>query len=313
MTLELVQQHEIDLGEEYRALGKSGAVVKQGTRIAKRQSAEDYLLAPVSGQLELVEGKIILHESVKYAVPVTTRVLVDDGARVERGTQLTEGPLNPHDILRLAGTSESESLSKVEQYLLAEIQGVYSVVGVPVHDKHVELVIRQMLRRVKVLTPGDTELLPDEYVDAREFDRVNSTSDEPSTGERVLLGVTKASLYSDSFLSAASFQDTTRVLTESALEGARDSLVGLKENVIVGKLIPAGTGYFHRFAPAGSNEELTGAAKVVARINARREEREELKRQLEELQRLEEERWQASTQMEGADGFEDGFADYPYS
>ena len=313
VTLELVQQHDIELGDEYRALGKSGGVVKQGTRIAKRQSAEDYLLAPVSGQLELVEGKIILHESIKYAVPVTTRVLVDDGARVERGTQLTEGPLNPHDILRLAGTSESESLSKVEQYLLAEIQGVYSVVGVPVHDKHVELVIRQMLRRVKVLTPGDTVLLPDEYVDAREFNRVNSQSAEPATGERVLLGVTKASLYSDSFLSAASFQDTTRVLTESALEGARDSLVGLKENVIVGKLIPAGTGYFHRFAPAGSNDELTGAAKVVARINARREEREELKRQLEELQRLEEERWQASTQMEGADGFEDGFADYPYS
>ncbi len=313
VIVRLVKQHTIDLGKEHRPLGKSGAVVKQGTRIAKRQSAEEYLLAPVSGELELVEGKIILHESVKYSVPVSTRILVDDGARVERGTQLTEGPLNPHDVLRLAGSSESDSLSKVEQYLLAEIQGVYSVVGVPVHDKHIELVIRQMLRRVKVLSPGDTQLLPDEYVDAREFNRVNSTSDDPAGGERVLLGVTKASLFSDSFLSAASFQDTTRVLTESALEGARDSLVGLKENVIVGKLIPAGTGYFHRFTPSDAGGELTGAAKVVAKINARREEREELKRQLEELQRLEEERWQASTQLEGGDGFDDGFADFPYS
>ena len=314
VTVSLVKQHEIDLGgKEYRALGKSGNVVKQGTRIAKRQSAEEYLLSPVSGALEILEGKIILHESIKYAVPISTRILVEDGVRVERGTQLTEGPLNPHDILRLGGTSDDESLTKVEQYLLAEIQGVYSVVGVPVHDKHVELVIRQMLRRIKVLSPGDTELLPDEYVDAREFDRVNSLSEDPAGGERVLLGVTKASLFSDSFLSAASFQDTTRVLTESALEGARDSLVGLKENVIVGKLIPAGTGYFHRFNPDGATEELTGAAKVVSRINARREEREELKRQLEELQRLEEERWQASTQMEGADGFDDGFADFPYS
>ena len=313
VNVRLSKQHDIDLGNDYRALGKTGVSVKQGTRIAKRQSAEDYLLAPVAGELEIHESKIVLHESVKYAIPVTTRVLVDDQTLVERGTQLTEGPLNPHDVLRLAGASESDRISKVEKYLLAEIQGVYSVVGVPVHDKHVELVIRQMLRRVKVLSPGDTQLLPDEYVDAREFTRVNSLSSQPSTGERVLLGVTKASLFSDSFLSAASFQDTTRVLTESAIEGARDTLVGLKENVIVGKLIPAGTGYFHRNPGLSADPDtMGGAAKVVAKINARRAEREELKRQLEEMQQLEEERWQASAQLDGPEGYDEGFSDFPF-
>ena len=314
IAMQLVKRHDIALGEDFKALGKSGVVIKQGTRIAKKQGSDEFILAPVGGKLEVTKDQISIFETRKYSVPVTTRILVADKDMVNRGQQLTEGPLNPHEVLSLAGESETERLSKVEQYLLTEIQGVYSVVGVPVHDKHVELIIRQMLRRIRVLSPGDTQLLPDEYVDSREFNRINALSELPAGGERVLLGVTKASLFSESFLSAASFQDTTRVLTESALEGARDGLVGLKENVIVGKLIPAGTGYFHRHPEhtAENGAKLTGSAKVVADINARREEREELKRQLEELQRLEEERWQASSQMEAPDGFDDGFGEFPF-
>jgi DNA-directed RNA polymerase subunit beta' len=159
---------------------------------------------------------------------------------VEAGDELTEGSVNPHDILKIKG------LRGVQAYLLQEVQRVYRMQGVDINDKHIEVIVRQMMRKVKIEDCGDTNLLPGGLVDMLEFARENSQALEaglaPATGERTLLGITKASLATDSFLSAASFQETTRVLTEAAIKGKIDPLAGLKENVIIGKLIPAGTG-----------------------------------------------------------------------
>jgi len=152
-----------------------------------------------------------------------------------------DGPSNPHDILRVLGTKE------VQRYLVDEVQQVYRLQGVTINDKHIEVIVRQMLRRVKVTDPGDTLFLLDEYVDRFAFDEENeqviAQGGQPASGRPLLLGITVASLSTDSFVSAASFQETTRVLTEAAISGRIDDLRGLKENVIVGRLIPAGTGY----------------------------------------------------------------------
>src|SRR5690606_17172216 len=165
---------------------------------------------------------------------------VRDGAVVEAGDSLTEGPVNPHDILRVKG------VQGVQTYIVQEVQEVYRSQGVDINDKHIEVIVRQMLRKVKVEDPGDTELLPGGLVDQFEFEEENRKTEaaggQPATAKPVLLGITKASLATESFLSAASFQETTRVLTEAAIKGKEDPLVGLKENVIIGKLIPAGTG-----------------------------------------------------------------------
>ena len=151
-----------------------------------------------------------------------------------------DGPANPHDILAVMGEKELCS------YLLNEIQQVYRLQGVKINDKHIEVIIRQMMRRVKITTPGDTHFLVDQHVDRKDFDkenaRVKSLGGQPSTAEALLLGISKAALSSDSFISGASFQETTKVLTEASLKGKRDYLRGLKENVIMGRLIPAGTG-----------------------------------------------------------------------
>lgn len=175
-----------------------------------------------------------------YLVPFSQRLMVLEGSHIEAGIQLTDGPLNPHDILRIRGQEAAE------QYLLDEVQKVYRSQGVDINDKHVEVISRQMLRKVKVEEAGDTELLPGGLVDSFFFEDENLRMLErgggPATARPVLLGVTKASLATDSFLSAASFQETTRVLTEAAIKGKVDPLLGLKENVIIGKLIPAGTG-----------------------------------------------------------------------
>ena len=162
---------------------------------------------------------------------------VQDGAQVTAGQQLTEGQLNPQDILRILGPEV------VQMYLVEEVQKVYHSQGVTINDKHIEVVVRQMLRKVQVDSPGDTEMLPSELVDRHTYEDANSRilaeGGEPATAVPVLLGVTKASLSTSSFLAAASFQETTRVLTEAAISGAVDHLLGLKENVIIGKLIPA--------------------------------------------------------------------------
>ncbi len=175
-----------------------------------------------------------------YPIPFGARLRVHDGERVEAGDELTEGPINPHDILKVRG------VRGVQAYLLQEVQRVYRGQAVDISDKHVEIIIRQMLRKVKIDDPGDTELLPGGQVDMYDLEDQNAqvvaAGGRPAVAKPMLLGITKASLATDSFLSAASFQETTRVLTEASIKGKRDPLLGLKENVIIGKLIPAGTG-----------------------------------------------------------------------
>ena len=175
-----------------------------------------------------------------YTVPFGSRLKVREGQRVEAGTPLTEGSINPHDILAIQG------VRAVQQYLVREVQNVYRSQGVDINDKHIEIIVRQMMRKVKVEDPGDTELLPGGLYDKHEFEeenrRVEAAGLRPAVAKPTLLGITKASLATESFLSAASFQETTRVLTDAAIKGKVDPLVGLKENVLIGKLIPAGTG-----------------------------------------------------------------------
>jgi DNA-directed RNA polymerase subunit beta' len=182
-------------------------------------------------------------EEHKYSFPVRTQLLVNDGDRVELGTQLNEGSLYPAELLEIRGRTETE------QYLVAEVQKVYKAQGVDINDKHIEVISRQMMKRVRVDSKGSTTLLPGQLEDRHRLKKMNkAVKDEggtPAKGEEVILGITKASLATESFLSAASFQETTKVLTDAALEGKRDKLVGLKENVIIGKLIPAATGLKH--------------------------------------------------------------------
>jgi len=179
-------------------------------------------------------------EPVQYQVSFRHRLTVSDGDRVEVGQQLTEGSVNPHEKLRVEG------VQALQAHLVEEVQQVYRSQGVTIHDKHIELIVRQMLRKVQIIEPGDTDFLPGDLVDRRKFESVNretvESGGEPATARPQLLGITKASLATDSWLSAASFQETTRVLTEAAIGAKSDQLLGLKENVIIGKLIPAGTG-----------------------------------------------------------------------
>ena len=179
-------------------------------------------------------------ESKEYLIPYGSRIKVMNNDVIEAGDELTEGSVNPHDILRIKG------IRGVQDYMLQEVQRVYRLQGVDINDKHIEVIVRQMLKRVKIEENGDTGFLPGSLVDWLEFDDVNAKMREKDLeeagGARALLGITKASLATDSFLSAASFQETTRVLTEAAIKGKVDPLIGLKENVIIGKLIPAGTG-----------------------------------------------------------------------
>ncbi|AAM25442.1 DNA-directed RNA polymerase subunit beta' [Caldanaerobacter subterraneus subsp. tengcongensis MB4] len=178
--------------------------------------------------------------SKTYLIPYGSRLKVRDGQWVQAGDELTEGSVNPHDLLKIKG------IYAVQSYLLQEVQKVYRLQGVEINDKHIEIIIRQMMKKVKVEDPGDTSMLPGELIDMFKFEEENKKAIEkglrPATGRRALLGITKAALATDSFLSAASFQETTRVLTDAAIKGKVDPLIGLKENVIIGKLIPAGTG-----------------------------------------------------------------------
>ena len=179
-------------------------------------------------------------ESKAYQIPYGSRIKVADGAELEAGDELTEGSVNPHDILRIKG------LRAVQDYMIQEVQRVYRLQGVEINDKHIEVIVRQMLKKIRIEESGDTEFLPGTNVDRLEFEDVNEALEaegkEPATGEQIIMGITKASLATNSFLSAASFQETTKVLTEAAIKGKVDPLVGLKENVIIGKHIPAGTG-----------------------------------------------------------------------
>ena len=179
-------------------------------------------------------------ESKTYLIPYGSRIKVLDGAVLEAGDELTEGSVNPHDLLKIKG------IRAVQDYMLREVQRVYRLQGVDISDKHIEVIVRQMLKKVRIENSGDTDFLPGTLVDVLDYEDMNEElfreGKEPAEGKQILLGITKAALATDSFLSAASFQETTKVLTEAAIKGKVDSLIGLKENVIIGKLIPAGTG-----------------------------------------------------------------------
>jgi len=179
-------------------------------------------------------------EERSYPIPAARNIIVNQGQKIQAGTPITAGQRDPQDVLRIQGREA------VQMYVVKEVQKVYRNTGVYINDKHIEVIIRQMLRRVNVDEPGDTEMLPNDLVDRFVYAETNAhvlaEGGEPATARTVLLGVTKASLNTDSFLAAASFQETTRVLTEAAIEAQTDHLVGLKENVITGHPIPAGTG-----------------------------------------------------------------------
>lgn len=223
-----------------------GAEVKVGDPLAKRGDKE--IVSETDGRV-VIEGRDVIicredREEREYEIPAAARLRVDEGHQVAAGDRLTEGALNPHEILDILG------VEAVHQYLLEEIQLVYRTQGVTIHDKHIEVIIKQMLRRVRVTSSGDTHLLPGDLVDRMDFEQINNEvmaeGGEPATAQPVLLGITKAALNTESFLSAASFQHTISVLSNAAIEGKRDDLHGLKESVIIGKLIPAGTGFRRR-------------------------------------------------------------------
>ncbi|HEY0136114.1 MAG TPA: DNA-directed RNA polymerase subunit beta', partial [Nannocystis sp.] len=208
----------------------------------------------------------------EYLVPKVRHLLVREGDRVRAGEKLMDGPANPHDILAVLGEKELAS------YLLDEIQEVYRLQGVKINDKHIETIIRQMMRRVRVKEAGDTNFLADDHVERQIFqqenNRVASLGGQPATGQALLLGITKASLSTESFISASSFQETTKVLTEAALQGKIDFLRGLKENVIMGRLIPAGTGLsvYERLHMGSDDSSYTdAAAEPVARRTIERD------------------------------------------
>jgi DNA-directed RNA polymerase subunit beta' len=203
-----------------------------------KRGKREIFVHPVSANGAIEEGA----EPRLYEVGAGKHLRVHEGDRVRAGDRLSEGPVNPHDILQIRGPRA------VQEYLLNEVQEVYRLQGVKINDKHIGVIVRQMLQKVRVLEPGDTEFLEGEHVDKQEFrgenERAKKKKQKPSTAEPLLLGITKASLTTQSFISAASFQETTRVLTDAAIRGAKDDLLGLKENIIIGHLIPAGTGMY---------------------------------------------------------------------
>jgi DNA-directed RNA polymerase subunit beta' len=202
-------------------------------------------------------------EEREYPITRRARLLVGEGDSVEAGQQLVSGAVNPHDVLRIMGPRE------VQLHLVREVQEVYRSQGVAIHDKHIEVIIRQMLKRITVIESGATEFLPGSLVERSNFEaenrRVVAEGNEPASGRPVLMGITKASLATESWLSAASFQETTRVLTDAAISAKSDALLGLKENVIIGKLIPAGTGISrYRNVEVNPTEEARAAAFSMA-------------------------------------------------
>ncbi len=245
-VLAVPQVHAEDLLAR-KAKSKSNTISKR----ALAKVAGIGVTAEADGVVELREGRIVVRSEEEdvseYPMSLAAEVRVQSGELVRRGDQLTEGPLNPHDILRLRGRPE------LQEYIVGEVQRVYRMVGVAVNNKHIEIIIRQMLRHNAIDTPGDTAVLPGTLVDRSTLAQINvevaETGGRTADSHEVLLGVTKASLNNESFLAAASFQDTTRVLTEAVVEGKTDNLHGLKENVIIGKLIPAGTGWARYHGP----------------------------------------------------------------
>jgi len=234
--------YEIKRG--WKILVEDGDEVRAGDPLATWRDEKE-IVVEKRGRVA-VEGRNItlIHErrdEREYEVPTTGRLLVEEGQRIEPGTQLVEGVLNPHDILRIQGREA------VQHYLLSEVQKVYRSQGVNTNDKHFEIIFRKMLSKVQITESGDTDLLPGDLIDRLKLEDINreivEAGGQPARAWPILLGITKAALNTESFLSASSFQHTIRVLARAAIEGKKDPLLGLKENVILGKLIPAGTGY----------------------------------------------------------------------
>ncbi|MBM3158127.1 MAG: DNA-directed RNA polymerase subunit beta', partial [Chloroflexi bacterium] len=241
----------------------------------KEEGAEvaQSLVARVGGKVEVKKNRISLiyeeKETREYLVSPVTPILVENNATVRAGEKLTEGLVHPQDILHVQGRDA------VQRYLVDEVQKVYRSQGVNINDKHIEIIVRQMLRKVRVDSPGDTEFLPGDLVDSLVYEDVNAKvlaeGGEPATAKPVLLGITRASLNTDSFLAKASFQETTRVLTEAAITGSTDKLSGLKENVIIGKLIPARS----EFSLAAKRRPALPVAEVEVKVKAEKEEDDE--------------------------------------
>jgi DNA-directed RNA polymerase subunit beta' len=249
---------------------EDGDDVKAGGPLATWHDEKE-IVAEKSGRVTVEDRQItLIHErrdEREYEVPTTGRLLVEEGQRIAPGTQLVEGVLNPHDILRIQGREATQ------QYLLSEVQNVYRSQGVNTNDKHFEIIFRKMLSKVQITESGDTELLPGDLIDRLELEDVNrqviEAGGQPARAWPILLGITKAALNTESFLSASSFQHTIRVLAHAAIEGKEDPLLGLKENVILGKLIPAGTGYRgdnpSSEGPVGEYEGISLSAPVKVR------------------------------------------------
>ena len=256
---------EFDVPEEWTIVAKDEDAVEMGVVLASLGDAT--INATHSGRVRVEGRKVIVSyeqkETEEYEIPSTARLIVKDGERVEAGQQLTEGSLNPHMILQIKGREACQ------RYLLVEVQKVYRSQGQNINDKHFEVIIRKMLGKVQVRRPGDTHYLPLDLVDRLEITKANEKlagdSKQPARFSEILLGVTKASLSTDSFLSAASFQHTIKVLAGAAIASTEDPLIGLKENVIIGKLIPAGTGFdIGRLNPALGVEAIAAAAEAAA-------------------------------------------------
>jgi DNA-directed RNA polymerase subunit beta' len=238
---------EYSIPEDWKFVAKDESEVQAGDVLATKDKAT--ITAQHGGRVavEKKDHKIIVsyeqREEVIEDIPTSSRLLLKDGARVEAGQPLTEGSLNPHRVLKIQGRDACQ------MYLMTEVQKVYRSQGQNIHDKHFEVIIRKMLSKVQVTRPGDTKFLPGDAVDRLEIRKVNEAliaeGKQPAKFQEVLLGVTKASLSTDSFLSASSFQHTIKVLASAAIGSTTDPLFGLKENVIIGKLIPAGTGFIH--------------------------------------------------------------------
>ena len=238
-----MRQDEYKVPGNWAILVEDGEKVTARTRLAKR--GDKQILAEHAGVVQREDRKIIVHwefrDEREYEVASAARLRVESGDMVKAGQQLTEGSQNPNHILRILGREAAQV------YLLEEVQRVYRSQGVSIHDKHIELIIRQMTNKVRITSSGDSEYLPGELIDRLKFQKMNeqliAAGKQPANGRPILLGITKAALNTESFLSAASFQHTINVLAQAAIEGKQDNLYGLKENVIIGKLIPAGTGY----------------------------------------------------------------------
>jgi DNA-directed RNA polymerase subunit beta' len=249
-----MRQDEYDVPGNWAVLVEDGDEIAAKTKIAKR--GDQAVLAENGGKIQREENKIIVRweftQEEEYEIESAARLRVGDGEKVNVGQQLTEGSLNPNRILRVLGRQAAQL------YLLEEVQKVYRSQGVPINDKHIEVIVRQMTNKVRIVTSGDGDFLPGELLDYQKFKLMNeklmAEGKRPASGRPILLGITKAALNTESFLSASSFQHTINVLAQAAIEGKRDELFGLKENVILGKLIPAGTGYLH-YHPEESEDE----------------------------------------------------------